>query len=231
MTSSRTDRPSRVYARLRELIVRGQLPPGGRLVEQDIAARLGVSRTPVRTALAALEREGYVQSPAAGKRAQPIVAPLTESDAIEVFELVGSLESLAVRGAANLAPAPRRALVAELRRVNRELKRASSALPPLHERLHQLDLEFHNLYVDAGAGPRLHALHQALKPQTERYDWLYVALLSGRIAVSVAEHEVIVKAIAKGNADLAEKAVETNWRNAAQRLAKVIRQVGERGTW
>ncbi len=229
--ATRADRPSRVYLRLRELIVRGQMPPGSRLVEQDLAQRLGVSRTPVRAALALLEREGYLLVPPGSRRAQPVVAPLTESDAVEVFELVGAVEGLAARGAAGLAAPLRRSLAAALRKVNRELEQESAALPPVHDRLHALDLEFHRLYVEAGGGERLRALHHTLKPQTERYDWLYIALLSGSIGVSVAEHERIARAIAKGDPEEAELAVETNWRNAAQRLATVIRQVGERGTW
>ena len=44
-------RPEQAYARLRELIIQGQLAPGSRIIETEIAARLGVSRTPVREAL------------------------------------------------------------------------------------------------------------------------------------------------------------------------------------
>jgi len=47
----------------------------------------------------------------------------------------------------------------------------------------------------------------------------------------VAEHEVIVAAIGAGDPDPTQAAVETNWRNAARRLAKVIDTLGERGSW
>src|SRR5947209_20367830 len=53
-------RPDQVYARLRGLIVNGLLAPGNRIVETEIATRLGVSRTPVREALQRLLQEGYV---------------------------------------------------------------------------------------------------------------------------------------------------------------------------
>ena len=56
----RGDRVTVVYHRLRELIVRGRLAPGARIIETVIAARLGVSRTPVRAALQRLQQEGYV---------------------------------------------------------------------------------------------------------------------------------------------------------------------------
>jgi DNA-binding GntR family transcriptional regulator len=51
---------TRAFNELRELIVRGQLPPGGWIIESVLAERLGVSRTPVRSALHWLRREGYV---------------------------------------------------------------------------------------------------------------------------------------------------------------------------
>ena len=53
-------RPEQVYTRLRDLIVQGLLSPGSRIVETEIATRLGVSRTPVREALQRLQQEGYV---------------------------------------------------------------------------------------------------------------------------------------------------------------------------
>jgi len=53
------DRPDMVYRELRELIVSGRLAPGTRLVETMVADRLGVSRTPVRSAFQRLQQEGY----------------------------------------------------------------------------------------------------------------------------------------------------------------------------
>ena len=57
---ARGARPAVVYAALRELIVRGQLAPGSRIVETDVASKLRVSRTPVRGALQRLQQEGYI---------------------------------------------------------------------------------------------------------------------------------------------------------------------------
>jgi DNA-binding GntR family transcriptional regulator len=85
--------------------------------------------------------------------------------------------------------------------------------------------------VEAGAGPRLLALFEAVKPQAERYERIYVSLLSRDLAPSIAEHHLIIRAIKSGNADTAQHAVQTNWRNAAERLGNVISNVGERGQW
>jgi len=51
------------------------------------------------------------------------------------------------------------------------------------------------------------------------------------LPTSVQEHDVVVRAIARGDPDAAQRAVETNWRNAATRLERVIAQLGERGIW
>src|SRR5436309_3240266 len=80
-------------------------------------------------------------------------------------------------------------------------------------------------------GPRLLALHHGIKPQAERYVRVYVNALMDEIATSVAEHNVIIRAIESGNPDAAQRAVQTNWRNAADRLGRVITNMGEHGTW
>src|SRR5258705_385629 len=103
-------RPQQVYERLRALIVDGRLAPGARIVETDVASRLGVSRTPVRGALQRLQHEGYVVDSPTLQQTRPTVAPLTSEDALDLFLLVGALEGLAAFRAALGAPADRSAL-------------------------------------------------------------------------------------------------------------------------
>ena len=214
------------------MIVRGRITPGSRIVEAEIAHRLGVSRTPVRSALHRLQQEGYVTSTERMmERQQIIVAPLTQSDARELFEIVGQLEGLAARGAATLATKQRAAVVQRLRRLNNDLAVAARQRRPDPMGIFDLDTAFHRAYVEAGAGPRLLALHDATKPQAERYVRLYITALIDEIAKSVAEHEVIVRAIDAGDGSAAKEAVESNWRNATERLSKVIDSLGERGSW
>jgi DNA-binding GntR family transcriptional regulator len=225
------DRVSTTYRRLRELIVRGRLAAGARLIETELASRLGVSRTPVRAALLRLEQEGYIVSPGSGLRARPAVTALTREDAAELFNIIAEVEGLAARRAASLAPPQRRRLSRALRRLNSQLLKVAMASRPDPNRISRLDQEFHALYVHGAAGPRLLALHHGIKPQAERYVRLYSNALVDEIATSVAEHNVIIRAIESGNPDAAQRAVETNWRNAAERLGRVITTMGEHGTW
>jgi DNA-binding GntR family transcriptional regulator len=228
---ARGARPTVVYHALRALIVRGQLAPGSRIVETEVASKLRVSRTPVRGALQRLQQEGYIVDAPSLQQSRPTVAPMTREDALELFSIVAEIEGLAARYAAALGDVARTKLTTSLTTINAKLERAARARQPKHDLLYELDEAFHRGCVTAAAGPRLRALHDVVKPQAERYERLYVSLLSRGIAPSVAEHKSIIRAIKAGDADAAQRAVQTNWRNAAERLGKVITTVGERGQW
>jgi DNA-binding GntR family transcriptional regulator len=226
---ARSDTVSRVYQELRGLIVWGHLPPGARIAERAVAERLGLSRTPVRSALHRLQQEGFVSSVGRGQDQRLIVAPLTQEDGREIILIVGHLEGLAAHTAAILPDDRRKRIVARLREINREL--AAESKRREFTQIFELDQAFHRAYVEDVVGPRLLALHRSIKPQIERYTRLYISVLVDELPTSVKEHEVIVKAIASGDPHAAQRAVETNWRNAAGRLSRVIGQLGERGSW
>jgi DNA-binding GntR family transcriptional regulator len=230
-TSVRDDRPTQVYGQLRALIVQGKLAPGSRIIETDIAARLGVSRTPVREALQRLQQEGYVLGAPLAHQLRLTVAPLTKQDVRELLNIVGTLEGLAAFGAAERSPSDRAALARALKGLNLDFRRAAEAHPPNHSRVYDLDDAFHQRLVEEGAGARLRALHAAVKPQAERYIRMYISLLVGDVRPSVDEHDVIVRAIREGDPEGAQHAVQTNWRHAAERLGRVIEVAGERGSW
>jgi DNA-binding GntR family transcriptional regulator len=225
------DRTTRIYGELRELIVRGRLAPGTRIIETELASRLQVSRTPVRAALQRLTQEGYVVGTGSGKQVRLSVSPLTEEDARELFEIVGELEGIAARNLASRPAPQRKAIVQELRGVDAELAAAAGEIPPDPDRLFDLFTHFHNRLVEAGAGPRLGVLHRSVKPQADRYRRLYSSTQVARIRASVEEHGAILDAVAEGRAGEAANAVRANWRNAADRLGEAIRRSGELGSW
>lgn len=221
-----------VYRELRELIVSGRLAPGTRLVETIAARRLGVSRTPVRSAFHRLQREGYaVAANEDDERQRLVVAPITADDAADLFHIVGELEGLAGYYAAGIERETRRPFVRELEKLNNQMLIESQAAEMDSYKVFQLDAAFHRRYVVEAAPPRLLALHDAIKPQAERYARLYVAALTDKLDLSVAEHSVIVTAIEAGDADTAQRAIQTNWRNAAKRVGALINEWGESGGW
>jgi DNA-binding GntR family transcriptional regulator len=159
------------------------------------------------------------------------VAPLTREDVGELLEIVGELEGLAARSAARLDEESRERLARELTAVNAEFRRAASAKGAQPGKLYELDEKFHRRYVEAGSGPRLRSLHEAVKPQAERYIRMYIALLLDTVPTAGSEHDAIVDAIRTGNAVVAQKAVQTNWRHASDRLMRAIEVMGEQGNW
>jgi DNA-binding GntR family transcriptional regulator len=229
--SERGDRVTLAYHRLRELIVLGRLAPGSRIIETTVASRLGVSRTPVRAALQRLQQEGYVIVTSPGQQSRMSVAPLTQEDAVELFGMVSAVEGLAAHGAARRPATTRASVVPELRELNARLLDASSAQRHDVNQVFVLDQAFHRRVVEAGAGPRLLALHDSIKPQSERYGRIYSSALIDEMPTSVKEHEEVIRAIERGDSPAAEAAMRKNWSNASERLARVIDALGERGTW
>ncbi len=229
--SDPTNLVAETYLQLRELIVSGRLAPGTRIIESDVSTRLGVSRTPVRSALQRLRQEGYVLATHPGKQLRLTVTPLTREDARELFGILGEVEALGARWAAELDVPTRRALADELGELNERLSEAARGTPVDAARVFDLHTRFHGHYMERLGAPRLLELHRSIKPQAERYRRLYSSIFANETETSVAEHEEIVTAIREGSADAAQRAVEMNWRNAADRLAAVIELMGERGSW
>src|SRR5438874_12530829 len=182
-------RPDQVYARLRDLIVQGSLAPGSRIVETEIASRLDVSRTPVREALQRLQQEGYVMGSPGAQQSRLTVAPLTRDDVYELLNIVGALEGMGAHAAATLPAAARHTLARELKALNAEFHGAARTTPVDHGRLYDADERFHRRIVVASAGPRLLSLHDAVKPQAERYTRMYISMLTTDIRTSVDEHD------------------------------------------
>ena len=106
MSGERASRSHRAVMGVRDLIVSGEVPAGARLHEVALSQRLGISRTPLRTALAQLAQEGLVEPIASGGYA---VRSFSRDDVIDAIELRGVLEGTAARLAAERGIAPKRA--------------------------------------------------------------------------------------------------------------------------
>jgi len=220
----------KTFLALREMIVFGRLAPGSWIIEGDLARRLGVSRTPLRSALQWLEREGYILAVKSGPQARLTVAPLTEKDAREVYMIVGHMEGLAGRMASSLETSLRDPLLATLKQLNAEMRRATNSTESHPHEFFDLDTKFHESIVVAVAGTHFLSIYNGIKPHTERYWWLYSSSNPAELKLSFQEHEAIIEAIAKGDADATERALLANWERGAERLVQTIARYGERGS-
>ncbi len=213
------------------MIVSGRLSPGTWIIEAELAARLQLSRTPIRGALHWLQREGYVIAASNGSKSRMLVAPLTKEDARELYSIIGHVEGLAARLTAELPSEKREKIIERLKECNSGLADLVRAHHSDANRIFELDLNFHRTVVEASAGPRLLELHKTIQPQAERYWRLYAAAILDELDKSIAEHETIIAAISEGDAEGAESGIQMNWQNGVERLAKVIDSLGERGSW
>lgn len=221
----------KAFHEIRELIVHGRLSPGSWIVEADLAKHLVMSRTPVRSALHLLQREGYVIEHTNVRKSRMVVAPLTREDASELYQVIGHVEGLAGRRTAALSKARRAEIAARLRRFNEQLRDITDTKNSRASDIFDIDRSFHRTIIEAGAGQRLNALHKSIEPQAERYWRLYASWIMHDLHPSVAEHEEIIAAIVAGDPARTERALQANWENGCARLAHVIEIFGERGSW
>ena len=179
-------RSDHTAALLRSRIIDGVLEPGALLAESAAARELGVSRVPVREALFALEREGLVEFSATGRA---YVKDLTPHDFEELYVLRLALEPVAARLAAA-------ALKKDAARLEANIKTTSKA-PTLLQVTH-LDLEFHEIILEASGNARLLKLWHSLRSELEL--WLRRLHRSkqlqtrGTCAETVTSHKGLVTA-------------------------------------
>ncbi|MCC7449093.1 MAG: GntR family transcriptional regulator [Anaerolineae bacterium] len=182
---------------LRHAILSGDLEPGNRLTQEELAARFNVSMTPVREAIQQLVAEGILDhSPYKGVQ----VAEVSPLEVTELYLMRGAVEALAVRvGVPNLKISD----VQRLRSLHEQIKIANVLGNVLEIR--KLNYEFHDLLYQAANMPRLYKLIQTLWIQSP-WDTLYV--IPNRTARIVEEHQRIVAAIDQGDALAASQAMQ-----------------------
>ena len=214
--------PEQTFERLRDLIVKGRIPSGARVVEAEVALRFGVSRTPVREALARLLHERYLVPSSGEKRTQLVVAPFTSADVQELWGIVGALESYAVSLIISLSADQRTTIADELRYLNLKLNAAASARPRDPDKLLTLQTAFHVRFVNECTGPQFRAIYDAIRPKVQRYEWIYGTQQDAEYGPSTKEHRRIIAAIRTGDAITARVAVRTHWTKAADRTVRII---------
>lgn len=190
-----------VYLRLRDAIVDGTLEPGEQLRDGDLAAWLGVSRTPVREALLRLQQGGLV---VARPGRSTTVATLDARAIRDAQAVVASMHELAVRQAvAQLTDA-------DLDRMREANDRFAAALRADDvDAALAADDDFHAVPVEAAANEALRGVLEQFTPSLRRLERLRFASLSGR--GSVALHDRLVERCAAGDVDGAAATSYETW--------------------
>ncbi|MDQ1082477.1 MULTISPECIES: GntR family transcriptional regulator [Microbacterium] len=198
-----------VYQRLQERVLNGHIPPGAALSVPRLAADLGVSRSPVREAVQQLIAMGLaVHVPYAGARVRALDEDLVD----DVFELRESLDALAARRATTRVGAE---VIDQLDALIDESRRAQERGAEAAE-MASLDVRFHALLRDhAGSEPLAMAL-----VRLEALGHLISADMWGKTQNSdpaIAEHEQIVAAVRRGDAQAAGELAAAHVRSLAVR--------------
>ncbi|MDA0224649.1 MAG: phosphonate utilization associated transcriptional regulator [Proteobacteria bacterium] len=202
---------------LREIerrILGGELAPGAKLNEADIAGELQVSRGPVREAFRALEQAGLVRTE---KNRGVFVRQVSIEEADEIYEVRAALEGMMGRLAAQrIRPAQlekMRAVVKKMHLLGRS--RDADAYYPLN-------VEFHELLAQACGNATLAANYRRVVNELDLYRRETLARGAEHIPVSTRDHEAIVNAVAKGDARLAERLLFEHVIESRERLHRAL---------
>src|SRR6187551_2636076 len=194
-TSSLT---SLVQAELERMILSGELAPGAKLTEVALAARLGVSRGPLREAFRMLEEAGLVRTE---KNRGVFVRDIPIDEAVEIFDLRAAMDELVGRRLAeNNTPAQ----IKELKGLVDAMEKAVKAEDP--HAYHLLNLTFHDRLVEMAGNRKLTETYRKLIKELSLFRRLNLAD-GWLMPMSANEHRQIVKAIASGDADAAGRAM------------------------
>ncbi|MFE0543128.1 MULTISPECIES: GntR family transcriptional regulator [unclassified Streptomyces] len=214
MTVPRHTLLNAAYDHVRAAILDGSLTPGSRVTVRPLTEKLGLSPTPIKTALAALEREGFlIAVPHRGY----FVPEAGTDDLLELYELREAVDGLAAR---RTAVAPDHDQIAtQLRQLLAEQREAIEANNL--NRYGELDLEFHRLIWEGSGSRRLIPIAENLIAQVRLGNRLS-ARAPGRLSVAVDEHEAILEAIGKGDPRAAERHIRRHVREAGQALRRYL---------
>ena len=183
---------------LRRLIVSGEFAADAKFEEVEIATRLGVSRTPVREALIALEHEGLVRSrPNKGFVLVPADADLVR----ESYPILAALEAAAL----TLAGPHLRAALSELRALDDKLAKATR--PSVQ---YELDHAFHRRLIRDCGNQRLLEMIETERTRAQRFDGAHRRGMADRDG-SRAEHRAIIAAIVRNDIAEAARTLAAHW--------------------
>ena len=205
MAIERRNLRSQVRAELLERMRAGLVQPGEGINEVQLATELGVSRTPLREALIALESEGQIESENGFR-----FVPLSASEFRDLAPVMAALESLALE----LSPTD------ELREIGIRLKEMADAFADElveHQLVITKDDEWHSVMLSACPNTRLLAVIESVRSSFHRYESLLVPE-DVKVERVAAEHAEIARRLAAGDIPGAVEALKLNWLHGMQRI-------------
>lgn len=209
-----------VFYTLRQAILKGELEPGERLMEMQLAEQLGVSRTPIREAIRKLELEGLVlMIPRRGA----IVAKITEKDLKDVLEVRASLERLSTKLACERMEEE---TIEELREAQEAFKAALRGDDITLQA--QKDVEFHDVIYKSTNNLRLIQMLNNLREQMYRYRLEYLKDGTSHQKL-VEEHEAIIEVLSRRDTEETTNIMVGHVYNQEQAVMRKIHEAESTG--
>jgi phosphonate utilization transcriptional regulator len=201
--------PMLVQKEIERMILAGELTVGAKLNEVAVAARLGVSRGPVREAFRALEESGLVRQE---KNRGVFVRQVSVEEADEIYEVRAALDEWVGRRLAHSASPEQ---LKELKAIVERMERAAAKNDT--DAWHSLNLEFHDRLVAFTGNAKLLATYRRLVKELNLYRRQTLAQ-RGALPLFTREHREIVARIASGNAAAAAKALHDHVMGSRERM-------------
>ena len=209
---SRSSMREEVYNTLLTWIMEGELRPGEKLLDKELAENMAVSRTPVREALMRLEDKGLVESSAnRGTR----VAKVSVKEPEMIYPIIWNLEELAIVQAMEHFT---QADFKKMKDANSDLGRALEQENPVEA--YRADARFHDIYIQCSQNYHLINILQDLKIKSRRVEVTYFEgyTIARR---SMDEHNRILDALRAKDLDLIRSLIRSNWQNSLKRLKNI----------
>lgn len=207
---------SLVQREIERRIIAGELEPGAKLNEAELAAAMGISRGPVREAFRALEQAGLVHTE---KNRGVFVRQVSLKEANEIYEVRAALEAQIGRLAATRISAQQ---LERLRGIVKRMHAVGRSRDP--DAYFPLNLEFHETLAEACGNRALATNYRRVVNELNLYRRQAIMRNVEIIPVSTKEHEAIVAAVAQGDAALAERLLYDHVINSRSRLHEKDRQ-------
>lgn len=198
----------RAYDEIKHYILSDAFPPGTFLAERQLAAQLGMSKTPVKAALERLELEGFITvSPQQGI----LVRQLSVEEVADQYEIRLALETYTVRALAGRLNAEQAGRV----RANLEEQVALGEAATIHEHVDS-DLGFHLLLTELLGNEEILRVMRQMRDKVQRTVAKVYRIKRDRIAASCEEHRSIAEAMLSGKGDVAARLVEAHLQRGRQ---------------
>lgn len=202
----------RIVSRLRMLILKGELAPGTRLVELEIAAQTDSSQASAREALQRLERDGFVVRRG---RTGTFVTDVNPEEMHEIFQIRSMVEQFAIRRTARSIRAEQ---ITELEAQVEEMRAAGRKGDAIG--LVEHDMMFHRCICEWAEHPTLLQVWTLLYAQVERFLVMYDALHFTDLTLVADSHLPTLEALEAGDPDLAAERVQTHIQYIMQRTSQ-----------